>query len=293
MRASTFLRPGSLEGVFEAMAGGALVMAGGTDVYPTVVGRDVPADVVDITGVAELAGLGQVDEGGRRWWRIGATATWAEVARATMGPGYRALQEAARQVGAVQVQQVATVAGNLCTASPAGDGIPVLMALDGEVELRSAQASRRCPVAQFVTGYRATALAPGELVTAVWLPEPDGDRRSAFVKFATRSSLVISLAMVAAAVVRDPAGAVTSVSVAVGACSPVAVRLNALERDVVAGWDGRVTAVHLGGLSPIDDIRCSAAYRMRVLPELIRRALHGCGVAPGVAPGWAPGWAPG
>lgn len=280
-----YATPQSLDAALRLLAaGGVTVMAGGTDVYPMLVGRDLPAAVLDITQIDTLRGITlEHDESGRAWRRVGACTTWADIAHADLGPDLRGLQHAARLVGAAQVQNVATIAGNLCTASPAGDGIPVLLALDAQVELCSLGGTRRLSLSEFITGYRSTARAADELVTGVLMPVADGTSVSSFVKLGTRSHLVISLAMVAASVTRAPDGRVIAARVAVGACSPVAQRLVHLEQRVVAaGAAGSVVALmpdDLAVLSPIDDIRCSAEYRREVVPELVRRALGECGVS--------------
>jgi len=271
----TYLMPRSLADALTALAsGGVTVVAGGTDVYPALVGRDVPAAILDISKIDELHGIATTPDG----LRIGAGVTWAEVADAGLPPGLLALQQAALQVGAVQVQKAGTVAGNLCTASPAGDGIPALLALDARIELCSARGTRVLPLDEFVTGYRATAKAADELVAAIVIPREATERVSSFVKLGTRAYLVISLAMVAASVGRDDRGRVSSARVAVGACSPVARRLASVEASVLTGEPVRVSAEDLRELSPIDDIRCSANYRLDVVPELVRRALADCGV---------------
>ena len=270
-----YQRPTSLDAAVSALADDSLtVVAGGTDVYPALVGRDVPVAVLDVSAVRELRGITMHDDG----LRIGAAVTWDEVATAALPPGLRALQQAAVQVGAVQVQKAGTVAGNICTASPAGDGIPALLALDARVELRSTRGTRSVSLDAFITGYRATDKAADELVTAIVVPLEATERVSSFVKLGTRAYLVISLAMVAVSVGRDASGRVVSARIAVGACSPVARRLASVEAAVLRGGSIRIDRESLGELSPIDDIRCSAGYRLDVVPELVRRALTECGV---------------
>lgn len=270
-----YRRPTSLDAALAALAhGGPTVVAGGTDVYPALAGRDVPTEVLDISAVTELRGITVSDDG----LRIGAGVTWNEIASANLPTGLRALQQAALQVGAVQVQKAGTVAGNLCTASPAGDGIPVLLALDARVELRSTRGTRSVPLDEFITGYRSTTKVADELVTAIVVPHEATERVSSFVKLGTRAYLVISLAMVAVAIGRDASGAVSSARIAVGACSPVARRLASVEAAVLRGGAVHVDSELLTELSPIDDIRCSAAYRLDVVPELVRRGLVECGV---------------
>ena len=279
MKPSRFTTPRSLDVALAELAqAGGCVLAGGTDVYPALVGRELPEQVLDISRIAGLRGLRIVERNDETVMRIGACTTWTDIAQADLRPGFRALRQVARQIGAVQVQNVGTIAGNVCTASPVGDSIPVLLALDATVELQSQRGTRRVPLAAFITGYRTTVRAPDELVVALEVPISPGDHVSSFVRFGTRSHLVISLAMVAVSVARDSANGIVAARVAVGACSPVAVRLTSVESKVAAGTPVRVDDNDLAELAPIDDIRCSAQYRMTLVPELIGRALAACGV---------------
>ncbi len=257
-------------------SGVARVIAGGSDVYPGLGERPLDGEIVDITRIEALRGIARSDGA----LRIGALTTWSDIVRADLPAQFDGLKAAAREVGSIQIQNVATVAGNLCNASPAADGVPALMALDAVVETAGPAGSRRLPLGDFITGVRRTALQPGELVTAVEVPlKPEGTR-SAFLKLGARRYLVISIAMVA--VVLSPAGKgrIASARVAVGACSPVAVRLKALE-DALTGspWSEAATvaaAAHLAPLTAIDDIRATAGYRREAALELVRRSLAAC-----------------
>jgi len=256
---------------------GAQVLAGGTDVYPAQVGRPFVGSVVDISGLAELRGIEATDRG----WRIGALTRWADMAAADLPPCFDGLRAAARDVGGIQVQNAGTIGGNLCTASPAADGVPNLLALDASVELTSPSGRRVVPIEDFLTGYRATALGGDELLTAVLVPREGEDARAAFLKLGLRRYLVISVVMVAAVVALDESGLVRFARVAVGACSPVAVRLRRLEDELRGRPAGElaaaVTPEHLADLTPIDDVRATAAYRLRAATILVRRALDRCG----------------
>jgi CO/xanthine dehydrogenase FAD-binding subunit len=256
---------------------GAQVLAGGTDVYPAQVGRPFVGSVVDISGLAELHGIEATDRG----WRIGALTRWADMAAADLPPCFDGLRAAARDVGGIQVQNAGTIGGNLCTASPAADGVPNLLALDASVELTSPSGRRVVPIEDFLTGYRATALGGDELLTAVLVPREGEDARAAFLKLGLRRYLVISVVMVAAVVALDESGLVRFARVAVGACSPVAVRLRRLEDELRGRPAGElaaaVTPEHLADLTPIDDVRATAAYRLRAATILVRRALDRCG----------------
>jgi CO/xanthine dehydrogenase FAD-binding subunit len=282
----SYQRPRTVEEAVEMLAEPACILAGGTDVFPALVDRPAPARILDLSRLDALAGI-TLEPG---LVRIGARVTWSALVRAPLPPCFAMLKQAAREVGSVQIQNAATIAGNLVNASPAADGVPPLLALDAFVEIAGPAGRRRVPLSAFITGYRQTALAPGELVTAVLVPRTIEDGRSAFLKLGARRYLVISIAMVAA-VVRVEAGHVAEARVAVGACSAVAQRLTGLE-DALAGADlaaaplsSRVTADHLAGLDPIDDVRASAAYRREAALELVRRALDACTVDPATTEG--------
>ncbi len=277
---AAYHRPETLREALELLASERLTVAAGcTDLYPATQARALPGPVLDIAGIAALSGIVRGPEG----WRIGAATTWTGVLRADLPPAFDGLKLAACEIGSVQIQNAGTVAGNLCTASPAGDSIPCLMTLDARVELRSVRGQRLVPLAEFLTGARQTALAPDELVTAVLVPEGAARGRSTFAKLGARKYLVISIAMVAARLVIAD-GRIAEAAVAVGACSPVAVRLTALEAalagqpvEAAAGLAG--DALVAPALSPIDDIRADAGYRAQAAAELVRRAL--AALAPG------------
>lgn len=276
-----YLRPSSLDEALAARAAGPwLVLAGGTDVYPARVGRPLDEDVLDLGALAELQGIAETPTG----WRIGALVRWSELASAELPPLFDALKQAAREIGGRQVQNAGTLAGNLCNASPAADGIPCLMTLDASVELASLQGWRRLPVAAFVLGNRRTALRPDELLAAIHVPRPEGDARSLFVKLGARRHLVISIAMIAF-VLELTGERIARARLAVGACAPTARRLPELEARLVGHRLGEDLAALvdedcLAPLAPIDDIRATAAYRLDACRTLLRRGLATLAAAP-------------
>ena len=140
------------------------------------------------------------------------------------------------------------------------------------------------PVEDFLTGYRATALGPDELLTAVLVPRGDDDAAASFLKLGLRRYLVISIVMVAAIVATDGRRRVRDARIAVGACSPVAQRLRGLEAELAGQPIDALAAIvrpdHLDDLTPIDDVRASASYRRRAATTLVRRALEECGAKP-------------
>ena len=267
-----YLRPETLPDALSALAAGRYtILSGATDHFPTRVLATPAEDILDISGLAELAAI-RIDAGGI--W-IPARATWRAVIDAGLPAFAAALVAAAREIGGQQVQNAATVIGNLCNASPAADGIPVLLALDAEVELARHGARRRMKVGEFVLGNRRTARAPDELVLGVHLPRPAGPARSVFAKLGARAYLVISIVMVALAAECLPDGRIAALRCAVGACSSRALRLPALEAALLGRHPdpALVEAGHLAALSPIDDARASAAYRRGAALTLLRRAV--------------------
>ncbi len=275
METGTYLRPNALDAALRALgAGGRTILAGGTDFYPARVGRRVDEDILDITAVAGLRGI--VDAGDH--FRIGATTTWSEVIAADLPPYFRGLRMAAREVGGMQVQNAGTVCGNLCNASPAADGVPPLLTLDAAVDIASASRERRIPLSGFITGNRRTALAPDELVTGLRIPKPARPARSTFVKLGARRHLVISIVMVSAVLEDAGDGRVAAARIAVGSCSEAARRLADLERTLVgrplsADLANVPQSHHLEGLTPIDDVRGTAAYRYDAALTCVRRIL--------------------
>ncbi len=267
-----YLRPGTLQEVLSALsAGPRTVLAGGTDHYPARVGRSVEEDLVDITAIGELRGITATEEG----WRFGAATTWSELIRADLPPLFDGLKAAAREIGGRQIQNTGTLGGNLCHASPAADGTPNWLALGAQVELGSIAGVRRLPVEQFVLGNRRTARRPDELLLAITVPRPYGPARGTFRKLGARRYLVISIVSVAAVAEFAADGTIAAVRIAVGAASPAPVRLAALEARLVGARPdpGLVREEDFAALSPIDDVRGTAAYRRDAARTLVRRAL--------------------
>src|SRR3954452_12088791 len=202
-----------------------LLLAGGTDIYPARAAaeawmRPIDRPLLDLSALPELAGI--EDRGDHH--RIGAMVTWAALRDAALPPWFDALRQAASQVGGAQVQNRATLVGNLCNSSPAADAVPPLLALDAEVELASLGGVRRLALGEFLRGNRQTALAPGEIATAMIVPKVAPDAVARFEKLGARASLVISSVMVAT-VIEAEAGRIARARIAIGACSPVAQRL--------------------------------------------------------------------
>ena len=282
------------------------ILAGGTDVYPAdaaAIGWGQPGidhpdtlPILDVSALDALSGIRRFPDR----VEIGALVTWTEAIESDLPAWFDGVRLAAREVGGRQIQNRGTLAGNLCNASPAADGVPALLVLDARVRLQSRGGSRelplvrnravprpsaalagerprqRSPLEGFITGNRRTRLRPDELMTAIVIPSPAADACSTFLKLGARRYLVISIAMVAACLELKE-GRIRDARVAVGACSEVAQRLKGLEarlQDVPAvEAPDMVQDEDFASLSPIDDMRASASYRRHGARILVRRAL--------------------
>jgi CO/xanthine dehydrogenase FAD-binding subunit len=278
-----FLQPRSFVEALQAKAERpeALPIAGGTDVMVELnFDRGRPAAVLDLTRIPELAAWDRDD--GRL--RVGAAVTYSRAIAELAGP-LPGLAIAARTVGSPQIRNAATMGGNLGTASPAGDTLPVLAALDAVIEIRGPSGTRSVPVLEFVTGVKKTVLEPGELVTAVRLPVLRGPQE--FLKVGTRNAMVISVVM--AALVVDLDG--HTVRLGLGSVAPVPVRAREAEAFIEGqvDWDGagsgrarvadatafaRFGELAATATAPIDDHRSTAAYRRHAVSVCARRAVE-------------------
>ncbi len=238
------------------------VLAGGTDLMVEVNhGRRRPTAVVAIARVPELGGW---ERDGDRI-RLGAGLTYTDLGRPDLVTLAPALADAARTVGSPQIRNAGTIGGNLGTASPAGDLLPVLVALDAIVHLRSAAGARDLPVTAFLTGVKRTALAPGELIEAVSVPVARGPQH--YLKVGTRNAMVIAVVSLGLVVDAD-AGTVT---VGLGSVGPTPLRVTATIEEATSGaFPARVAEA----ARPIDDHRSSAAYRRHAVGVLAERAVR-------------------
>jgi CO/xanthine dehydrogenase FAD-binding subunit len=275
---STYLRPATLQEAVQALAQTrGVLLSGGTDFFPARVDRPITEAVIDISGVRELKGISvEADR-----IVIGGRTTWSEIVESRLPRGFDGLRAAAREVGSIQIQNFGTVAGNLCNASPAADGVPPLLTLDAEVRLASASGTRELPLSEFILGNRKTARRGDEILTSIAIPRRLENAASSFLKLGARRYLVISIVMVAVTILTDDRNRVAEARLAVGSCSAQARRLASLENALVgarfeAGIGRLVGEKHIEPLSPIDDVRGTATYRRDASVTLIERAIEAC-----------------
>lgn len=234
-------------------------LAGGTDVYVLLNAGAAPGTCFlnlwpldDLRGITERGDVVS----------IGALTTYSEIIRSTLiRRRLPMLAAAAREVGAVQIQNRGTIGGNVANASPAGDTLPVLAAADAVVVLRSAAGTRRVPFNKFYTGYRRSVLGHDEIISALEVTPPAG--RQWFRKVGTRAAQAISKVVMAA--VRAPRP-----RIALGSVGPTVVRVPRTEALLADGGSLEAArAMLMSEITPIDDVRSTAEYRRRVAGNLL------------------------
>ena len=262
-----------------AEAPDAVPLAGGTDLMVEI-NFDMrrPEAIMDLTRVGELAAWSR-DNGSIR---LGAGVTYSAVI-AELAAELPGLAIASRTVGSPQIRNRGTVGGNLGTASPAGDALPVLLALDAHVEVASNAGTRMLTLDEFIVGPKKNALRPGELITAVEIPAARGPQQ--FSKIGTRNAMVIAVASFAVAL-----DALTRrVGTGIGSAGPRPLRATEAESFLAEHlidnnlWDsrdpiGEASLRRFGELagraaSPIDDVRGTAAYRRHAVSVMAGRTL--------------------
>lgn len=271
--------PESLPAVYAALDSDpeAQLLAGGTDFMVEVnFGHRRPPAVIALRKVAELRG----------WHREGDTlvvhggCTYREMQEEAIASLVPALATAARTVGSPQIRNAGTIGGNVATASPAGDTLPVLAALDATVTLGSSAGTRSVAITDFIVGPKRTTRAHGEVIVDVRMPVLDGPQE--YLKIGTRNAMVIAVADVALIV--DRAG--RNVRVAMGSVGPTVLRAPDAEAfaNATIDWtsgtvpDAVAVCAEFGALvaaasRPIDDHRSTAAYRRRGIEVLASRAM--------------------
>jgi CO/xanthine dehydrogenase FAD-binding subunit len=264
-------------------------IAGGTDVMVQLAGEigEPPERLVDLWRVDGLRGINLEP----RALSIGALTTYTQLRRsALVAEVAPALVEAAATIGAAQIQNRGTLGGNLGNASPAGDTLPVLLALDADVVAGSVRGERSIPIGSFFVAYRRTALAPDELIVRVRIPIVPG-REARFRKVGTRRAQAISKVVLAVAWRADGSAAGVGgagggpwrgVRVALGSVAPTPIRAAAAEA-VLEGASptpetaDRAAEALAGEISPIDDVRSTAGYRRIVAARVLHRLIRDAG----------------
>jgi CO/xanthine dehydrogenase FAD-binding subunit len=233
------------------------------------------ATVLDLLAIPELRGIRE--DGGALV--IGAATSFSAIAASPLvGRIFPALAAAAAQIGGWQIQNRATLGGNVANASPAGDSLPVLLALGATIELAGPAGERAIPYDEFHVGYRRTALEPQELIARVRLPLPAAGSRQAFHKVGTRQAQAISKVAVAM-LGRADGGAVRDLRLGAASVAATPIRLLAAEQAAVgspvAEAAERAARAAAESVQPIDDVRSTADYRRFALAAVVQRLVLG------------------
>lgn len=274
--------PTRLADAYALLAGGPLVpIAGGTDIMVRITGElgPLPERMLDLSHLDALEGI-SLEQGALV---LGARTTFTEIRRSALCREHLpALVEAAATIGAAQIQNRGTLGGNIANASPAGDSLPVLLAVDAGIEVGSHRGERLVPAAEFFPAYRQTALEPDELILRVRIPLAAG-RETRFRKVGTRRAQAISKVVMAVSWrAHGPSAGWSDVRVALGSVAPTPIRAAAAEaalegaRPTPETADAAAEAL-AAELQPIDDVRSTAEYRRMVAARILHRIVRDAG----------------
>lgn len=278
MKRFDYLAPASLNEALELLEEhpGIAPLAGGTDLLVQIKERHRP-----VLAVMSLRRIREVHESvNNGFLTIGSAVTVGQVARETeIQSKFTALAAGAGLIGSVQIQNMATMGGNICNASPSADTAPPLLVLDARAVVVSAQGERTLPLTEFFLGPGKTALQPAELLKAIQLPHPKPRSGSYYFRHTPRARMDIAVVGVAAMLTLDEAGKVDRARLALGAVAPTPIRVHQAELALIGESPSEELFNHAAQLamkeaSPIDDLRASADFRLHLIKVFTVRALH-------------------
>ena len=284
MKPFNFVAPRTLDEAVQAMAsanGGARPLAGGSDLIDQMrVGRRRPTLVVDIKNIPEMLRLEYVEGEGLH---VGAGVSCARTAAfPPVGEHYPSIKESCLLIGSTQIQNRASIAGNVCNAAPSGDTIPPLLTYGARAIIAGPGGSREVLLEDFFVGPSQTVLQPSELMVEIIVPPPPPNSRGRYLRFIPREEMDIAVAGAASMLAIDPATRrCTHVRIALASVAPTPVRA----REAEAALDGQVLTRELvaqaadltpQATSPISDVRGTVEYRKELCKVLTRRTLEAC-----------------
>ncbi len=276
-----YVCPGTIDAAIDALGTGqARALAGGTDLVPQLrEGRRHAERIVDLKRIPELTVIKTLPDGGVS---IGAAASLTTVARdTTIAAAFPAVAQSARLVGSLQVQNRASLGGNICNAAPSADAVPALICHEARVAIAGARGRREKAVAELFLGPGRTVLEPGELVTAILLPPPPPQSAAAYLRFTPRREMDIAIAGAGTWICLDAQGAVSAARIVLASVGPTPLRANRAEQVMLGERPTHALLTKAGKLAaedarPISDTRGSADYRRTLVSVLTARALADC-----------------
>ncbi len=268
-----YYRPDKINEALDSLSREKLTIAAGcTDLLPSTQQDNLGDNILDISGIKSLRNI-DFENGFRR---IGSGVTWTDIVENNNLPNcYDMLKECSLQIGSQQIQNLGTIGGNLCNASPAADGVPCLLSLDASIELLSVNGKRVLKLEDFIKGSRKTELQNNEILSAILIPKEAEIGRSSFLKLGARKYLVISIAMIACKLNLEK-DIISDIAISVGSCSAVAKRIKSLENLLIGkSIKDELTTIILNYdyenyLSPINDIRGTNNYRLKASKVLVK-----------------------
>jgi CO/xanthine dehydrogenase FAD-binding subunit len=273
--------PRTIDDAVAAMAtGDARVLAGGTDLIPQLrEGRRRVGRIVDLKRIPELTAIAVLPDGG---FCIGAATTATAVARhARLAAAYPAVAQSAQLIGGVQIQNRASLGGNICNAAPSADAVPALICHEARALIAGHNGTREVAVEQIFSGPGQTTLEPGEILVSILLPAPVPRSAAKYLRFTPRREMDIAIAGVGAWIGLGPDGAIAAARVVLASVAPTPVRAASAEQRLIGERPTRALLEEAGRLAagdarPISDTRGSADYRRSLVAVLTARALADC-----------------
>ena len=284
MKPFNYIAPKTLDEALKAMAsanGGGRALVGGSDLVDQMrVGRWTPSIVVDLKQVTEMQRL---EYSASEGLHVGAAVSCTRTADYTpVGANYPSIRESCLLIGSVQIQNRASIAGNVCNGAPSADTVPPLLTYDARAVIAGPGGRREVPLAEFFVGPGKTILKPDELVVELIVPPPAANSSGHYLRFIPRNEMDIAVAGAASMVIVDPGtGRCTKARIALASVAPTPVRAReseaALEGQVLNSETVRRAAESApAAASPISDVRGSAEYRKELCKVLTQRTLEHC-----------------
>ena len=256
----------------------AKVLAGGTDLVPLMKDKTIrPEFVINIGNIADLDYICHEDDYSIK---IGALTTIRSIEKAAeLLPKHGIIHQAACQLGSIAVRNVATVGGNLCNASPSAEMVPALLVMSTTVRLVGTAGERTVPLEEFFTGPGSTLLKTDELLTEIQVPAPPAHTTGTYIKYSSRGGEDLALVGIAVLITTNPSdGTCTEAKVVLGAVAPTPMRIHSAEEFLKGKRIDKELAVKAALIaaeesSPIDDVRCTADYRLEMIKVIGRDAI--------------------
>lgn len=281
MQDFVYVCPDTIEAAVAALLDGeARALAGGTDLIPQIKeGRCQVSRIVDLKRIRELTAITPRPDGGVT---IGAAATATAVSRhAAIADAYPAVARSARLIGGVQIQNRASLGGNICNAAPSADGVPALLCHEARAVIAGGKGRREIALADLFLGPGRTTLERGELLVSIELPPPPSLSAAAYLRFTPRREMDIAVAGVATWIRIDEHGAIAEARVVLASVGPTAMRTISAEQRLLGEQPTQAALKEAGRIAaeaarPISDTRGSAEYRRKLVAVLTERALAEC-----------------